>query len=611
MKWKKRASSLCGRILSYLKDHRFSSILLKYFLLLFVCLILPIIILIIWYGNQTRENLREELIRRNEASLQQSYDNVNSVMTSAKNLAYSLSADNLVQYLAIKDSVSVDNSNNLNNLCGTISLLEMANEYIDSVCIYFRNADEIASKQGCFSREKYQDSECFDFYSTDMSNRTTVHIRKKNGKYPYLITILCPISVNQHSNYNNGAVAVNIDVEALGEYLGSGGYRNKNYMPMLIILDEKRETLIYSDEWRLLREGIEIFRELESSIRWEPEFSQACTLWGNNYMVSGVFDETNGFWYLYLTSMQQYEVQNQAANRLLRNAMILMSGVCVLVAVLLTVLVYRPIQRTLQVLNEVSLLVEWDKKANVNEMELIQRSILSAKRKQDDLNEQIKERIISLHNAQICALQMQINPHFLYNTLEAIGNAAALLMNGDNKVTETIYTLGRLMRISLAGENYLVPIEEELEHVRLYVKLMDFRFRKRICMHVEIPEVLYKEKIVKLTLQPLIENAIEHGLARTRSQGDIWLKGEMRGDHIYLYVVDNGEGISQDLLEKLREELGVSSIKSSVHIGLRNVNQRLKLVFGEECGLNVETLEGGGACVMVHLKKISVDVTES
>ena len=253
-----------------------------------------------------------------------------------------------------------------------------------------------------------------------------------------------------------------------------------------------------------------------------------------------------------------------------------------------------------------NILVEWDKKERLDEMEAIQRSILVAKKVQDDMQERMQERMVSLHNAQICALQTQINPHFLYNTLEAIGNGAALLTGGDNMVTKAIYTLGRLMRISLAGENYLVPVEEELEHVKLYVELLEFRFRGRIQLHMEIPDELYREKIVKLTLQPLIENAIEHGFSCRRNQGNIWIKGEKIGEEIFLHVIDDGEGISAEKEEELKRKLAISTFADSRHIGLRNVNQRLKLVFGDEYGLLIERMPEGGMWIKVYFKSLKV-----
>ena len=210
--------------------------------------------------------------------------------------------------------------------------------------------------------------------------------------------------------------------------------------------------------------------------------------------------------------MSEFEALSRETDLRMIQIAALTSVICLVIAFLLSVWVYRPVKQTLRVLSEVSMLTDWDRKEHVDEIEAIQRSILSAKKENDELNAQIQERIVSLHNAQICALQAQINPHFLFNTLESIANVAALLLDGDNKVTEMICTLGKLIRISLSNENYLVPLREELEHVNLYVKLVDFRFHGRVTLHQEIPPEMGDERIVKLTLQPLIENAIQHGL---------------------------------------------------------------------------------------------------
>ena len=600
MQWKKKADSSMKQVISYLKDYRFSSILVKYFLLLLICLVLPVAALSVWYGNQMRKNLEEEMIKRNEASLEQVYENVNSIIMSAKNLAYSLSASEDVRYLGTRNMIYLSISENADSLMSMLEMARNASDYMDSICIYFEKSNSFISNQGVFGFTEYSDKECLDWYSEDMPNRTVFWARKKHNKYPYLLSILQPIGEGKNSNL--GAIIINIDVEKLGEFIGSGRYRNKDYSSTLLIYDDAMENLIYSDEYRFLNE--EEHFEVGIAPEWEGAFSEVHEIEGQNYIISGLESEQNGFRYLYLTSVHSFELQNQATNHMLRNVLILIVGVSLILASLLAIWVYNPIQQTMRVLKDVSMLTDWDKKEQVDEMERIQRSILSAKQEKDNLNEQIQERIISLHNAQICALQTQINPHFLYNTLESIGNAAALLVKGDNKVTEMIYALALLMRISLSSENYLVPLEEELKHVELYVKLVDFRFRGRIRMHMEIPEELKQEKIVKLTLQPLIENAIEHGLARKRSQGDIWIKAEKIGSQNYIHVIDNGDGISEKKLVALQELLQESAIGNGRHIGLRNVNQRLKLVFGEEFGLTIHRAEEGGLCVTVCYKVV-------
>ena len=587
------------KIISYLKDYRFSGILVKYFLLLFICLVIPVISLSLWYADQMQDNLEQEVLKRNEASLEQAYDNVNSVILSMKDVSYSISKYEGIQYLNTRSSVQFDTTGNLEIIKNLLSLIRASNDYVDSICVYLSKSEEFITDNGVYVTDQYQDNEWLEMYDRKMPNRTLIQARKKNGKYPYLLTILTPINAGKDEHI--GAVVVNIDVEELGEYIGSGKYRNKDYSPMLLILDQQMEQLVYSDEYRLLREDTITLEPIDN---FTEKFSGIYELWGERHLVSGIFSEQDGLHYIYLSTMRQFESQSMAITRLLLWVTVAIGGVCLILASLLAVWVYKPIRNTIRVLKDVALLTEWDKKEHVDEMEAIQRSILSAKREQDDLNEQIQERIISLHNAQICALQSQINPHFLNNTLEAIGNAAALLMKGENKVTEMIYSLGMLMRISLSGENYLVPLEEELKHVELYVKLVDFRFRGRIKMLIEIPEDLKREKIVKLTLQPLIENAIEHGLAKKRTDGNIWIRGECQNDKIYIYVIDNGNGVSEEMLVKLRKQLEESAINGSRHIGLRNVNQRLKLVFGEECGLRLSNVQEGGLCVTVCYKRV-------
>ena len=601
MKLKHSIKHSAKRIWDYLKDYRFSSILLKYFLLLFICLVLPVTVLNSWYGKQQRKRLYEEFVKRNEMSLEQAYSNVYSVILSTKNLAYSLSVNNNVKYLAYRPSVSGDITNNRESVKDMLSVIKNANAYVDSIYIYFYNSGEVVSNLGVSGYEVFQDKEALALFSKDMPARNILLPRIKKNKYPYLLTVLYPVRVGGSGSM--GLIAVNLDVEKLGNYIGSGSYRSADAAPKLLIFDESMETLVYSDEYRLLQEPEEI-EKLKSFPKNEEILSEVYTLWGGSWAVSGLESREDGLRYLYLSSMQEFEKQNKEADTRIRQVAVLTGMLCLLLAFLLAVWVYRPVKRTLHVLSEVSMLTEWDRKEHVDEIEAIQRSILSAKKENDDLNAQIQERIISLHNAQICALQTQINPHFLFNTLEAIANAAALLMNGDNQITEMIYTLGKLMRISLSNENYLVPLKEELEHVKLYVKLVEFRYHGRVCLHQEIPEELQEERIIKLTLQPLIENAIQHDLAGKRSGGNIWLKGEKKGKDNYIYVVDNGTGVTEEMLEKLREQLKDSAITGSRHIGMRNVDQRLKLVFGEGYGLTVGASKEGGMCVTVRFQTL-------
>ncbi len=584
------------------KEHRFSKILLKYFLLLFVCLVLPIVGISTWYGQQIRNNLYEEIIRRNEASLEQAYENIDSVINSVKNLSYSISRCDEVNYLASIHNIGNDTTDNLEDLIKMISILRKSNEYINSVYIYFADSEKILENNIMVSYEDFKDKEILQIFSSDMSHKIQLYSYVKYNYYPYLISIICPIYLERSDTV--GMVVVNVDVERLGDFLGNGKYRNKEYLPSLLIFDNKMERLVFSDEYRLYQEK-EALEELKTVVEnMQEQSSEIQQLWEKNYVISSAISEEDGLRCVYLTTTREFDERNQSIEGRFISVTMIMTSICLVLAYLLAKWVYRPIRSTVRVLKDMSMLTEWDRKDHLDEIEAIQRSILLAKQEKDYLNEQIQERIINLHNAQICALQSQINPHFMYNTLAAIGNSAGLLLGKDNIVTRMIHTLGKLLRTSLSGKDYLVPLSEELEHVELYVQLVEFRYHGRIHLYQEIPEELGKERIVKLTLQPLIENAIQHGLVSKRSGGCIWMRGKKEGNDIYLYVVDNGMGATEEKLQQLRNQLVESSISRSGHIGMSNVDQRLKLIFGEEYGLDVSNASEGGLCVTVHFRKI-------
>lgn len=586
------------------RQERFSLILLRYFLLLFLCLVFPVVGVSSWYGRQIRNNVRTELIRQNETSLQQVYNTVDAVLRSVKNTAYSISVNENVQYVATINAMGSDSASSLRSVMNMLSITQSSAEYIDSAYIYLDATAEIITKTGATTNPQlFEDAEILRTYQKDLPLRTLTIPRIQENRYPYLLTFLHSIRLNL-SRTNVGMVVLNVDAEKLGDYIDRGRYRNTEDAPMLLIFDKDMQTMVYSDEYRLLR-GENDMQELQTLVLAQGDtFTTTGDLWGKGYVISGMISSDDNLRYLYLSTTQAFDNQNRAADQRLLLSVAVICLICLMLASLLAAWVYRPIRKTVRLLSDMSMLTEWDRKEHMDEIEAIQRSIVQAKKQRDDMDEEIQERMVSLHNAQICALQTQINPHFLFNTLESIGNASALLMGGENQVTDMIYTLSKMMRLSLSNENYLVPLSEELEHVRQYVALIDFRFRGRVTLHLEIPDEMTSTRIVKLTLQPLIENAIQHGLAHVRSGGEIWIRGEKIDEAYYLYVSDNGKGVDDAELELLTKQLKDSAITGNGHIGIRNVDQRMKLVFGEEYGLALSKAPEGGLRVTLHYKTI-------
>ncbi|WP_024831443.1 sensor histidine kinase [Ruminiclostridium josui] len=202
---------------------------------------------------------------------------------------------------------------------------------------------------------------------------------------------------------------------------------------------------------------------------------------------------------------------------------------------------------------------------------------------------------ITRKEAELKALQSQINPHFLFNTLESINWMAQL--NNVPEISDIVSDLSALLEASIGRDDRLIPIEEEFMYIDKYISLLKRRFEDKITLKKEIdPQVLYI-KIPRLLIQPLIENAVYHGVENSRGKGVIMLNARIQGDLLILEVIDNGNGISKDDLIKLNKSLEMDNDtyfkslreKKNKSIGIDNVNRRIKLFYGEKYGIKIES----------------------
>ena len=191
-----------------------------------------------------------------------------------------------------------------------------------------------------------------------------------------------------------------------------------------------------------------------------------------------------------------------------------------------------------------------------------------------------------LEEMQLYALQNQINPHFLYNTMDTINWTAVKYLGSGNEVSDMLKKLAQLLRVGL-GKDILTTVEEELEHVRIYLQLVEKRYKSRLQVEWDINEDILPDGIVKLSMQPIIENALTHGLRDNRYYGTIYITGQLEKERIILKIQNNGSGMEPEKMEEWNRQLEQEELYASHHIGLMNVNQRFKLVFGKESGLKL------------------------
>ena len=192
--------------------------------------------------------------------------------------------------------------------------------------------------------------------------------------------------------------------------------------------------------------------------------------------------------------------------------------------------------------------------------------------------------------AELRALQAQINPHFLYNTLNAITWQAAA--SGDEKICTLTHALGRFFRISLSRGAEVISLRDEIDHVRSYLQIQQIRYGERLCFEIDVEPELMDMQIIKLVLQPLVENSIYHGIKHKEGGGSIVVSARQENGFAVLSVEDDGAGIERAQLETMNDELERAISRQTEGYGIFNVNERLHLYYGEGCGLHYESEAG-------------------
>lgn len=229
---------------------------------------------------------------------------------------------------------------------------------------------------------------------------------------------------------------------------------------------------------------------------------------------------------------------------------------------------------------------------------------------QDMFNTQARlyESELSKRQAEFSALQSQINPHFLYNTLNCISSIG--LEYGSKEIAQITSCMSRIFRYSIKKDE-LVRISEEIQCIKAYMSIISIRYENKFSMEVNVDEQLLDLKTPKMILQPIVENSVYHGLECMDVGGQLCVSGSMdaHGDVVF-QISDSGKGMGLDELEGIKAKLNVEGRErakkdyAGKNIGLSNINNRIKLLFGEDYGIQIESRLGYGTTVMVKIPRI-------
>ena len=238
---------------------------------------------------------------------------------------------------------------------------------------------------------------------------------------------------------------------------------------------------------------------------------------------------------------------------------------------------------------------------DIAELQTLDRNFDKMAGRINSLMEKQRQDQQSLHRAELELLQAQINPHFLYNTLDSIAILAESQREED--VIDMVTSLSTFFRNSLSRGEDIIPLRSELVQAKSYLEIQQIRYSDILTYSISVPESIQDRPVPKLILQPLIENALYHGIKNRRGRGTITITGAEEDGMILLRVRDNGAGMSPEQLAQLQ-----SGVYEEHHsgLGLKNVHQRIRLYCGEPYGLSFESEPGAGTTVTVRLPREGV-----
>ena len=345
---------------------------------------------------------------------------------------------------------------------------------------------------------------------------------------------------------------------------------------------------------------------IEDNIREGNRYEDNMEIWENDVQIvtSLVGDTMSQYIYYEIRGIQESRQQYQDFFvNMIRFSIIAFTLILALFLFLsyyIPLSITSPIRRLTQVTDQVAkgdLTVRSDVTGGV-EAQVLSDSLNTMIDKINELLEQVKTEQIRLRKAEFELLQSQINPHFLYNTLDAIGWLCEEERCQD--AVEMVNALAKLFRISISKGHELIPIEKEVEHARSYLKIQNFRYKNQFSYEFQVEEDCLQYYCNKITLQPIIENAIYHGLDRMVDEGRILIRIYSEGEDVVFRVEDNGVGMSEEQCRSiLHKEPGDNS-----GIGIKNVNDRIKIYFGKEYGLSIESELDEGTTVIIRMPKV-------
>ncbi len=563
---------------------RFGSLMLRNFGLNLLLVILPML-LIVWLGfTSLQDEMNARVMRMNIDLLNKSAMVTDNLMTSIEELTVQASRQRAVREVLALSAEDPGMETASANALSAIRNFTATSPYIVSFTLYSEVSDFfLESTVGtAIPLEKYRRPDVW--YDINKIHPMTS---------PYILTdaenmLLFCSPIYGGNGTRLGLLVFDVYLQNIRMLLESADALEQG---TFFILDNDNQVMYCSQlgYWQMPKEQQHSYRDAVLHVL-PGETKLVIT---DELRIISVVGSTHRSWkYAFITSQPLYRQETSMLRTYLITAAILGGVVCLLSSYIITRVTYRPVKKIIDIIEDPENSAESGSTTESREMLYITGHILASLSSKSQADQELTERLQALKKAQALALQFQIDPHFLYNTMEIINWSAIAEIGIDNRTSKLVTSVAKLYRICLDKDNMILSLKEEMNFLRLYLDVLNARFGSRIQVVWEIPEELHNSRIIKMCMQPLVENAVNHALKPQNYTGTLRILAWREAEKLCVAVEDDGLGIPGPRLKEINTKLQNREERASTHIGLQNVNERVKLIYGNEYGVSLQQVDG-------------------
>lgn len=532
---------------------------------------------VVLLGYFSYHNLwRQELYQQSQETSEEIAAAWEAVESECRRELVYISSDDQVSLFLLGNSNS--SSYDLSAIQKLLSFPLLTCDYVKDMHILNLNTAHVLDRKGVMSLAEHEDRMLFVGADT-----------VKNGMQLQLFTIDSPFllaSWRTDTKNKQGILSMKLSVQELQEHFDAA---------------QEDSYYIIADGYVLLSDNIAHLGLPASDLPGYTQATPGIMLELPDSVAQLQRLDGSGIEVLTLTNKSAIQARLQPLQRFLIIFVLSLVVLTIFLAVRMAMTVYYPLGEIIRHVRSSRELEEAQGFDSRKELESILKSTREKAYFDEDVAVETVERLKHLKKAQAVALQSQINPHFLNNTLETLNYMAMESLGRENAISDMVNALANMLRSSLGRADALIPLQEELEHCHQYLKIQNVRYQDRFDVVWDIAEDVTDCRVIRIILQPILENAIYHGVKHLSSRGRITISAKRSQDKLHLEVRDNGLGMPKSQVEALYSRMQQDVIQVSNHIGLANVYQRLKLYYGEDCEMKIQSKMGAGTSVILIL----------